>query len=87
MRRATVVVMDACGVGALPDAAAYGDAGSNTLVHLAAEVGGLQLPTLGRLGLGSIVPCWVCRRPPIPACTAGYGRSGPARSRRPGTGS
>ena len=56
MRRATVVVMDACGVGALPDAAAYGDAGSNTLVHLASEVGGLQLPTLGRLGLGSIVP-------------------------------
>ena len=56
MRRAAVVVLDACGVGALPDAAAYGDAGSNTLAHLASEVGGLQLPTLGRLGLGSIVP-------------------------------
>ena len=56
MRRATVVVMDACGVGALPDAAAYGDAGSNTLVHLAERVGGLRLPTLQRLGLGSIVP-------------------------------
>lgn len=56
MRRATVVVMDACGVGELPDAAAYGDAGSNTLVHLAEQVGGLRLPTLGRLGLGSIVP-------------------------------
>ena len=56
MRRATVVVMDACGVGALPDAAAYGDAGSNTLVHLAEQVGGLRLPTLQRLGLGSIVP-------------------------------
>ncbi len=56
MRRAIVVVLDACGVGELPDAAAYGDAGSNTLVHLAAEVGGLKLPTLERLGLGSIVP-------------------------------
>ncbi|HEY2651451.1 MAG TPA: phosphopentomutase [Solirubrobacteraceae bacterium] len=56
MRRATVVVMDACGVGALPDAAAYGDAGSNTLVHLAERVGGLRLPTLQRVGLGSIVP-------------------------------
>ncbi len=56
MRRATVVVMDACGVGALPDAAAYGDAGSNTLVHLAEQVGGLRLPALSRLGLGSIVP-------------------------------
>jgi phosphopentomutase len=56
MRRATVVVLDACGVGELPDAAAYGDAGSNTLLHLGEQVGGLRLPTLGRLGLGSIVP-------------------------------
>jgi phosphopentomutase len=56
MRRATVVVLDACGIGALPDAAAYGDAGSNTLVHLAEQVGGLWLPTLERLGLGSIAP-------------------------------
>jgi phosphopentomutase len=56
MRRATVVVMDACGVGALPDAAEYGDAGSNTLMHLAEQVGGLRLPALSRLGLGSIVP-------------------------------
>jgi phosphopentomutase len=56
-RRAFVVVLDACGVGALPDAAEYaGDAGSNTLVHLAEDVGGLDLPNLGRLGLGSIVP-------------------------------
>jgi phosphopentomutase len=56
MRRAAVVVMDACGVGELPDAGEYGDAGSNTLGHLAEEVGGLHLPTLQRLGLGSIVP-------------------------------
>jgi phosphopentomutase len=55
-RRAFVVVMDACGVGALPDAADYGDAGSDTLGHLARAVGGLRLPTLQRLGLGSIVP-------------------------------
>jgi phosphopentomutase len=57
MARAAVVVLDACGVGALPDASEYeGDEGSNTLVHLAERVGGLDLPTLGRLGLGSIVP-------------------------------
>jgi phosphopentomutase len=56
-RRAFVVVLDACGVGALPDAAEYaGDEGSNTLAHLAEDVGGLRLPTLGRLGLGSILP-------------------------------
>jgi phosphopentomutase len=49
--------MDACGVGALPDASEYaGDEGSNTLAHLAEHVGGLDLPTLERLGLGSILP-------------------------------
>ena len=47
--------MDACGVGALPDAASYGDEGTNTLVHLAEQAGGLDLPVLGSLGLGSIV--------------------------------
>lgn len=55
-RRAIVVVLDACGVGALPDAADYGDAGTNTLAHLAELAGGLRLPTLQRLGLGSILP-------------------------------
>jgi phosphopentomutase len=67
MRRATVVVLDACGVGALPDAAAYGDAGSNTLAHLAEQVGGLRLPTLERLGLGSIVPLLGVPPAPSPA--------------------
>ena len=57
MARAAVIVLDACGVGALPDAGDYeGDEGSNTLVHLAERAGGLELPTLERLGLGSIVP-------------------------------
>jgi phosphopentomutase len=57
MARAAVIVMDACGVGALPDAGEYaGDEGSNTLAHLAERVGGLELPNLGRLGLGSIIP-------------------------------
>jgi phosphopentomutase len=74
MRRATVVVMDACGVGALPDADAYGDAGSNTLAHLASAVGGLALPTLERLGLGSIVP--IAGVAPVVG-PAVYGRLGP----------
>ncbi|HKO28853.1 MAG TPA: phosphopentomutase, partial [Solirubrobacteraceae bacterium] len=74
MRRATVVVMDACGVGALPDASDYGDAGSNTLAHLASSVGGLKLPTLERLGLGSIVP--IAGVAPVVG-PAVYGRLGP----------
>ncbi len=48
-------MLDACGVGALPDAADYGDAGTNTLGHLAREAGGLELPALARLGLGAII--------------------------------
>jgi phosphopentomutase len=75
LRRATVVVIDACGVGELPDADAYGDAGSNTLVHLAEGVGGLHLPTLERLGLGSIVP--VLGVPPASDPPAVYGRLRP----------
>jgi phosphopentomutase len=55
VRRAFVVVLDACGVGALPDAAESGDAGANTLGHLGEMVGALELPVLGRLGLGSIL--------------------------------
>ncbi|HEX2087405.1 MAG TPA: phosphopentomutase [Solirubrobacteraceae bacterium] len=55
-RRAFVLVLDACGVGALPDAADYGDAGANTLAHLADHLGGLDLPALAALGLGSITP-------------------------------
>ncbi len=54
-RRAFVIVVDACGVGELPDAASYGDAGTNTLLHVAQAVGGLELPVLGELGLGNIL--------------------------------
>jgi phosphopentomutase len=54
--RAFVIVIDACGVGALPDAASYGDEGTNTLAHVAEAVGGLELPALQGLGLGSILP-------------------------------
>jgi len=54
--RALVVVLDACGAGAADDAADYGDAGADTLGHVARIEGGLRLPALGRLGLGSIRP-------------------------------
>jgi phosphopentomutase len=64
-------VIDACGVGALPDAAAYGDEGTNTLAHLAEALGGLELPTLQRLGLGSVV---AVRGVPASADPAIHGR-------------
>jgi phosphopentomutase len=49
-----LVVCDSFGVGAAPDAAAYGDAGSNTLGHVASAVGGLNAPNLAALGLGAL---------------------------------
>lgn len=49
-----LIVLDSVGIGAAPDAAEYGDAGANTLAHLAKAVGGIRLPTLQRLGLGNI---------------------------------
>jgi phosphopentomutase len=69
-----VLVIDACGVGALPDAALYGDERTNTLLHVAEATGGLELPTLGGLGLGSIL-----RLPGVPAAEdpAVFGRLHP----------
>jgi len=53
-KRVIVIVLDSVGIGTLPDAAEYGDADVNTIVHIARDQGGLSLPTLGSLGLGSI---------------------------------
>ncbi len=50
--RVLVVVCDSWGVGGAPDAAAYGDQGSDTLAHTAEAVGGLTAPNLEALGLG-----------------------------------
>jgi len=54
MPRAFVIIIDGVGVGELPDAAKYGDEGSDTLGNLAHAVGGLSLPNLEMLGLGCI---------------------------------
>ena len=60
--RAIVIVLDSVGIGELPDAAAYGDQGSNTLAHIA-RAHPLRLPTLRRLGLDRLVDLG----PPAPA--------------------
>jgi phosphopentomutase len=56
VRRAFVIVIDACGAGELPDSGEYGDAGANTLGHVAEAAGGLDLPVMASLGLGNIMP-------------------------------
>lgn len=52
IKRVILIVLDGLGIGELPDAALYGDVGSNTLKHIAEAVGGLQLPYMESLGLG-----------------------------------
>ncbi|MFP5355995.1 MAG: phosphopentomutase, partial [Gemmatimonadota bacterium] len=52
--RAIVIVLDGVGIGAAHDAAAYGDEGSHTLGNVARAVGGLALPALESLGLGTL---------------------------------
>jgi phosphopentomutase len=70
--RACVIVLDAVGAGELPDAADYGDEGSNTLGNVARAVGGLDLPALEALGLGNVEPLAGC--PPQPGAPAIAGR-------------
>jgi phosphopentomutase len=72
MPRACVIVLDAVGAGELPDAAEYGDEGSDTLGNVARAVGGLDLPSLEALGLGNVEPLEGC--PPQPGAPAVAGR-------------
>jgi phosphopentomutase len=70
--RACVIVLDAVGAGELPDAAEYGDEGSDTLGNLARAVGGLDLPSLEAFGLGNVEELEGC--PPQPGAPAIAGR-------------
>lgn len=54
-RRIIAIVLDSAGIGAMPDAAEWGDAGTDTLGHVCAHRN-LTLPNLGLLGLGMIRP-------------------------------
>src|SRR5256885_1536083 len=66
------IVLDSVGIGAMPDAAAYGDpAGGDTLGNIA-RIRGLRLPNLARLGLGNIKP--LDGIPPAPAPAGAFGR-------------
>ena len=71
MKRAAIIVLDGVGIGAAPDQAAYGDAGSDTLGNLARAVGGLRLPNLERLGLGRCRPIAGLASPAAPEAAFG----------------
>ena len=53
--RALLLILDSVGCGHAPDAAAYGDAGADTLGHIFAAQPALPLPALFSLGLGRII--------------------------------
>lgn len=54
IQRVIWIVLDSVGMGALPDAEAFGDAGANTIAHTVQACGGLRLPYLRSLGYGNI---------------------------------
>ncbi|MBW7917100.1 MAG: phosphopentomutase [Trueperaceae bacterium] len=66
----TLVVLDSVGVGALPDAAQFGDAGAHTLDHVLRTTGA-TLPNLAALGLGAITGVSALPAPPAPAASHG----------------
>ncbi|MBR2131046.1 MAG: phosphopentomutase [Oscillospiraceae bacterium] len=55
-KRIFTIVIDSLGVGALPDAADYGDAGTDTLGHISQSVDTLHIPNLQMLGLANLHP-------------------------------
>src|SRR2546426_8211406 len=71
--RVLLLVCDSFGVGEAPDAAAYGDAGSNTLGHVASAVRGLNAPNLAALGLGALTA--------VPGVSADGARPGTAHGK------
>ncbi len=54
MKKAIIIILDGVGIAEAPDAYEYNDLGSATLPHTAAAVGGLEMPNLGRLGIGNL---------------------------------
>jgi phosphopentomutase len=73
MKRMFLIVLDGVGIGAQWDARRFGDEGSNTLGNTARSVGGLNLPTLRRLGLGNIGS--IEGVPPNPTPSAAFGKA------------
>ncbi len=55
-RRIFTIVVDSLGVGALPDAADYGDAGTDTLGHISQQMDEFHIPNLRKLGMANLHP-------------------------------
>ena len=73
VKRVIVIVLDSVGIGALPDAADFGDSGSNTVGHIAGTIPGFRLPNLEKMGLGNISA--EVQLPPSEGPSAAHGRA------------
>lgn len=78
MKRVIIIVMDSAGIGELPDAALYGDIGSNTLLNIKKAVPEMNLKSLNELGLSSIGGCALLSDKKISAPKGAYGKLGEA---------
>jgi phosphopentomutase len=82
-RRAVILVLDGVGIGEAPDAAKYGDVGSDTLGNLARSRDGLSLPNLAAAGLGNIAP--LAGVPAASPAAGAWGRMIPASAGKDST--
>lgn len=70
--RVLLIVLDSVGIGELPDADQFNDAGAHTLGHIAEKMNGLHMPNMEELGLGNIETVKGIK--PIEAPKAAYAR-------------
>ncbi|MEO7041845.1 MAG: phosphopentomutase [Gemmatimonadaceae bacterium] len=82
-KRAAIIVLDGVGVGEAPDAAAYGDVGSDTLGHVIAQMDGDELPNLHEVGLGNIAS--FSKLPPVAHPSGAFGRMSPSAAGKDST--
>jgi phosphopentomutase len=73
--RVIVIVLDGVGIGEAPDAADYGDVGSNSIGNTARVLGGIDLPNMGAIGVGNVTP--ITGVPPRATTTGAYGKLRP----------
>ena len=55
-KRIFTIVIDSFGAGAMPDAAEYGDAGTDTMGHISENVDEFKIPNLQKLGIANLHP-------------------------------
>lgn len=82
--RAVLLVIDSFGIGSMPDAAAYGDEGANTALHICGRMEAVRWPNLTAMGLGNAAGLLGGAHPLLPAVAAPRADFGVLREKSPG---